>query len=267
MSYILRELGVFVWEARLRYFDLWYCLMTAELRSELARHYLGLIWWIVEPLMYLGAFYIVFAGIWRQSDAQHVPMLLVGLITWKWFDSTVRGASFSISSNWGLMQQAYIPKYIFPAVKVGSNTARFLTVFLLLIAYLVLSGHSFRISFLYVPLLVIIELSLILALSLLTSSIVAFLPDFRIVVDNLMNLLLFVSGVFFDIASVPDHLKHAVYFNPMFVIIQGFRDVILYGVTPDISSLTIVWGISIAVGFYAYRRIQRLDLIFPKTNG
>lgn len=251
----------------MRYFDLWYCLMSAELRSELARHYLGLIWWVVEPLMYLAAFYVVFGVIWKHSDAEHVPMLLLGLVTWKWFDSTVRGASHSISSNWGLMQQAYIPKYLFPAVKVGSNTARFLTVFALLLAYLLLSGQHFGLSALYVPVLLLIQLSLILALALLTSSIVAFLPDFRIVVDNVMTLMLFVSGVFFDVASVPENMRRIVSFNPMFVIIQGYRDAILHGVTPNLPALFIVWGVSIGVGFFAFRRIQRLDLVFPKTNG
>ena len=100
----------------------------AELRSEIARAYLGILWWVIEPVLYMLAFYVVFAVVMQRGGEGYIVVLLTGLVAWKWFDATVRSGANAISANQGLMQQVYVPKYIFPAIVILTNLIKFVIV-------------------------------------------------------------------------------------------------------------------------------------------
>ena len=78
-----------------------------------------MIWWIVEPLLCVGVFYIVFELGLRRGGDGFVAYLLCGLVTWKWFDGTVRSSASIISMGLGLMHQVYLPKYLLPLSSAG----------------------------------------------------------------------------------------------------------------------------------------------------
>ena len=94
---------------------IWYRSL-AQLRSESSRAYLGYLWWVLEPLLYLAVFYVVFALVLNRGDENYVQVLLTGLVVWKWFDSSVRSSMDVIHQNAGLIDKVYLPKIVFPTV-------------------------------------------------------------------------------------------------------------------------------------------------------
>ncbi|MBL4567407.1 MAG: ABC transporter permease, partial [Porticoccus sp.] len=86
----------------------------AELKAESSRSYLGFFWWILEPALYMVAFYIVFALVFQRGGPGFIPFLLCGLVVWKWFGSVVSGSANVILSSSALIRQVYIPKYLLP---------------------------------------------------------------------------------------------------------------------------------------------------------
>ena len=70
-----------------RYLEIIYYKTYADLRSEASRSYLGFVWWILEPVLYMSVFYLVFSVIRGQKDEDFILFLLVGLVSWKWFAS------------------------------------------------------------------------------------------------------------------------------------------------------------------------------------
>jgi lipopolysaccharide transport system permease protein len=105
-----------------------------DLRTEVARRFLGFAWWILEPVMYMAVFYLVFGLGLRQGGPDYVPFLLSGMVAWKWFDGSVRQASNCIVMNAGLIQQIFVPKYVFGLIQIFTNTFKFLLILVLLIA-------------------------------------------------------------------------------------------------------------------------------------
>ncbi len=119
-----------------RYMEfIWYRAL-AEIKADMSRGFLGFAWWIIEPVMYMGAFYVIFGLIFRQRGADYVPFLLCGLVVWKWFDSAIRNASTSITHNMWLIYQVYLPKMVFPAIATLISTLRFAVVFSMLLLFL-----------------------------------------------------------------------------------------------------------------------------------
>lgn len=233
---------------------------AADLISEARRGYLGILWWIIEPVLYMSVFYLIFVVVFDRGGEGRVAFLLTGLVVWKWFASSIPQCANSITANIGLIRQVYIPKYVFPAMVVMNSTIKFLIVFVLLLVFLILTGSRPGIEWFALPVLMGVQLLLMLAIGSVLSAFVPFIPDLRLIIDNGMILLFFMSGIFFDISSASPEIKTYLYLNPMVGIIDNYRLVLLDGVWPDWSLLARVFSLSLlglALGWYLLRRFDR----------
>jgi len=238
----------------------------ADLKAEAARSYLGLLWWIIEPVLYLGAFYILFVLVMQRGGPDFVPTFLCGAVVWKWFASGIQGGSHAISAHRGLLQQVYVQKFIFPVIAVLGSTARFVPVFLIFIFFLLLYGIPVQATWLAAPLVIFTQLCLVLSLAMLVGAITPFLPDLKAVIDNGMMALFFISGVFFNINEVHEPLKSYLLLNPMAGLIDEYRNIMLRGIWPDTGRLAIVLTDSIALGALALALLKQMDHKYGKTR-
>ena len=248
-----------------RYLELVWYKALAELRAEAARAYLGFLWWIIEPVLYMAAFYVVFGIIFQRGGPDFVPFLLCGLLVWKWFGSTVVASSNTIMANAALMQQVYLPKYLFPSIVVVINTLKFLLVFSVLLVFLLVYGIRPTEAWLCLPLIILTQFLLVASIAGLVSATVPFVPDFRLFLDNAMMMLLFLSGIFFDIGTLSDKLQTIIRLNPMAVLIESYRVVLIDGQWPDGRYMAFVVGFAL-FGLLAARQVfARYDRIYPKV--
>jgi len=195
-----------------------------------------------------------------------VPTFLCGAVVWKWFDSGVKGGSNSISVHNGLLQQVYVPKYIFPVIAVLGSTARFLPVFAIFSIFLLLYGIHAQATWLAAPMVMFTQLCLVLALSMLVGAITPFLPDFKVAIDNGMMLLFFISGVFYNINDVHEPLKSYLLLNPMAGLIDEYRNVMIRGIWPDSGRLAIILFSSVALGALALALLKQMDHKYGKVR-
>jgi len=235
------------------------------LMAEARRGYMGMLWWVFEPIMSMSVFYVVFGLIFKRGGEGFVPFLLCGLVLWKWFDACVRQGAGSIQGNRLLIGQVYLSKCIFPAVVVVVNSAKFLIVFILFLVFLLIYGVHPSVAWVWIPLLLLTQLMLIMAASFLVAAVVPFLPDIKILVDNALTLLFFMSGVFFDVSHAPVKFQHYLDMNPVAVLIHSWRQVLLEGVSPDWMAVGTVAVIALLFFAIALLLIKRWDRLYPKV--
>ena len=204
----------------------------AELKFEAQRTYVGVLWWIFEPIMFMLIFYFVFAVVFERGTENFVPFLLIGLTAFHWLQSTVTQASWAIISNRPLIQQVHVPKFVFPTVVVLSTTAKFAIVFCLLLIYLVVYGIPVAWEWLYSLVCLANMLLLTTGMAFLASSVTPFVPDIRILIDNGFRGLFFLSGIFYEISSLPPGLAEWLRLNPIALVIEDLRDALLYHQEP-----------------------------------
>ena len=246
------------------FFDLILKNAQAGLRAEISRGYLGMLWWIIEPLIYMGVFYVVFGHLMHRGDNNYVIFLLLGLIVWKWFHTTVNTGANSLMNNKGLMNLVYVPKIVFPLTNVVVNTFKFFLVFFLFIVIVQFASIKPSIYWLWLPVLILIQLFLIIAVTSLLASVMPFFPDLHFILDNILLMLLFLSGIFFNISNLPKHLQKYLKLNPIAAVIDMFRQVILSGVSPDLGELACVIIFSFFIFLAALFFLRRFDRIYPK---
>lgn len=236
----------------------------ADLKSEAARGYLGWLWWIIEPLLYLAAFYVVFGIALKHDEPGFVPSLLIGLVVWKWFDVAAKMSATAISAGRGLMAQVYLPKQFFALVVIFRNTVKFALTLVLLLAFLLLFSDPTFQTWVALPLLLFLQLLLITGVGLLLSAIVPLWPDLKMVVDNGLMLMFFLSGIFFDISRVEGLAGDVLRLNPMAIFVLEYRKCLLRGEWPDAIQLVAIGLVSIIVLLLGVKLLKRFDQTYPR---
>ena len=250
---------------RFRYLELVLYKGLADLNSDASRAYIGFLWWILEPLLYMGAFYVAFGLGIRGGGVDMLLFLLCGLVPWKWFSSTVQNGSDTIPINNGLIQQIYLPKYILPWVSLVTSGIKFLIILSLLLVFTVCIGHWPTLAWLALPVLVLAELLFTIAVTSLAAAVVPLLPDLGLIIDNGLIVMMFLSGIFFNMKNLPPTVRTLLEINPIVPVINGYRAVLMDGTWPAWGSLAWVVGISAIMYAVAFRILQRFDRIYPKV--
>ncbi|HEX6834340.1 MAG TPA: ABC transporter permease [Rudaea sp.] len=232
---------------RLHYLELVLFSTYAELRAERARSYLGLAWWVLEPAMQMATFYLVFAVIMRSAQPDFVPNLIVGLTIWQWFKSCVSHGGHAIWLNLNLIRQVKLPVAIFPSVQILADTVKFLYIFALLLVILWCTGYPPAASYVALVPVLIVELIFASAAAYFVAALVPLIPDLRFVIEQFLQVLMFLSGVVFSLDAAPQPWRQIFMLNPIAVLVDASRAILLHGAWPDWFALARVGVISLVL--------------------
>lgn len=236
----------------------------AGLRAEASRNYLSFLWWVLEPLLSMLVFYIVFGLLFQRGTEDFVAFLLVGLVSWQWFSNTIKHSMSSIYGSGRLMNQVDLPKVFFPSVVIIIDLVKFSFVLVLLMLFLWLYGFDIGLTYLALPLVLGAQLLLITSLSYFVAAIIPFIPDLRFLIDTLLQLTFFLSGIFYAGDSIPEQYQFYFYLNPMVNLIEGYRNIFMYNLWPDWSSLFIITILSLVAVYATQSLIRRFDYLYPR---
>jgi lipopolysaccharide transport system permease protein len=250
---------------RIPYLELVLYKTYADLKAEASRTYLSFLWWVIEPVLYMIVFYVVFDLLFKRGGGgDFIPFLLCGLTVWKWFDGTLRGGMVALRSNISLMRQVHIPKILFPTVTILNNTVKFAIVQLLLLIFLQLYGFTPTWVYLALPLLILVQLCLIAACTYWLAAVEPFLPDIKPIVANVLTLMLFLSGIFYSPDRIPEAYRAYFFLNPMAGLIDAYRDVLLEGVWPNWSRVLWVAVASAGALYTGILFLKAKDRVYPR---
>ncbi|QIX97179.1 ABC transporter permease [Cedecea sp. FDAARGOS_727] len=249
----------------LRTIELVWVKAKLNLKSEASINYLSYAWWIIEPVLQMAIYYLVFSFLLKQGGHDYVPFLLTGLIPWIWFGRSVSHAQGSIIQGKYLMNQVHMPKIFFPLTFILQDAIKQLLVFILLFIFLVLYGYNYDLGMLWIIPVILVQLLLIIAFSLVVSVIVPFVRDFSFVIETGLQIMMFCSGIFFNYKTIPAMESKVFFMNPMAVILSSYREVLMYHNAPNIKLLAYVVIVSlilISISLYAFKK---LEFIFPRV--
>ena len=250
-----------------QYMELLEFRAVAELKRDSSGMYLGIVWWFLEPILYMLVFYAIFGVGLKKGGIDFVFYLLCGLVPWKWLDSTVRTSSGVMFSSAGLMRQVYFPKWLMPGYVIVANTYKFFIIFLLMILFFLIAGLRPSIAWFAIPLVISLQFLLVVSLSLMASYLVTIIPDLRFVVNYGMTMLFFLSGIFFDVSDLGEPVRAWLSWMPTVVVIKAYRDIFLYGLIPDIYMLSRVLLPSLFFLLLGSFLLIRFDRYYPRVLG
>lgn len=248
----------------LRYWDIIRYRIFVDVKNELYRSHMGIFWWILEPAMYLAAFYFIFETIFQRGGPGFVGFLLVGLVFWRWFDNSVKRTSSAILSNAGLIQQVTLPKVMYPITELGSALVRFSFVLPILFIFLWFYQGKIHLTTLWLPVLMLIQLTLAAGIATVFAALIPFATDLRKLLDHGLMMMFYMSGIFFNISKAPEYLQKWLYMNPMATLIAEYRNILLQGQAPDLGILATIMLCSVLLLWFSTRLIKHFDAVYAR---
>jgi ABC-2 type transport system permease protein len=215
-----------VWEYR----ELLANLVRKELKVKYKNSVLGFVWSLLNPLLYLVVFSIVFQAIMKAGIAYFPIFLLSGLLCWNLFSNGLGGSTASIVSNASLVQKVWFPREILPLAAIGAALVHFFLQLTVLIAALIVfqkapDWKAIPLLFLATAVLLLLAASLGIGLAAVN----VYLRDTQHLLELVLLAWFWMSAVVYSYQSVAERLgaKSWVFLlNPMVPIITTFQRVI-----------------------------------------
>ncbi len=224
--------------------DLIWTNAVFNVRAEVQRSYLSYLWLILEPLLYMVVYYVVFDKLLQRGGEGFVVFLLAGLVPWMWFAKAVNSSSGSIMQNNKLILQIGIPPIVLPLITIMQASLKQIPIFILLLCLMWLSGYSPGLHWLALIPVLVIQALLIVACACATASIIPFVRDLAYLVPTGITFLMFLSGVFYDYRNISEPWQSRFLMNPVAFLLKSYREILIDNTTPDFNTLAIVGLIS-----------------------
>lgn len=250
--------------SRAHYWNLVLYQTWADLRVEARRYYISYVWWILEPLLEMGVFYLVFAVLLERGGPNFVQFLLVGLVAWKWFGTTSQHCCNALTGAKGLINRAALPKVIFPTVVILRDTFKAGIAMLMVWGFVVASGFPPNTAYHALPVILLTQLLLVAAVGYVLAAAVPFVPDLTFLVTLILRMVFFLSGVFFSPERIPPEYQTYFFLNPVARLIDDYRGVLLHGQWPEWEPLLVIALASLLVILFAVRLMRRFETSYPR---
>jgi lipopolysaccharide transport system permease protein len=241
-----------------QYFRLIDIMARMALRADATRFFLGYIWWVLEPLLWVGVFYMVFVVIMSTRQPDFLLFLMTGKLTFVWFSKSVTQASNSIVNSKGLVGRINVPKTLFPMAVIQESLYRQIAVFVLLFAFLLGSGYAVTAIWWYLVPLILVNYVIIVACAFVGACLVCIARDFAQLISLGIMFLLFISGIFWDVRGLddPHKIEAVLAVNPMAFIVDCYRQIMMHNTPPDMLHLLTI-GAGFGALLYAMVLIMR----------
>ncbi len=246
-----------LWEYR----DLFWALVARDVRVRYAQAVLGVAWAVIQPVTQVLVFTVLlhrFAHIESDAPVPYPVFCLAGMVPWQLFATGLAQASDSLIGSAGLITKVYFPRLIIPLASILTACVELAIGMALLLVVLLTQGVPVRPGMLLAfPLLVLAFLATV-SLGLWTSAINAQYRDVRHALPFVMQLLVFVTPVFYPVSLLPAQYRWCTALNPIAPIIEAFRAA-LFGIALPWGRLALGGLVTMSVGFSGYLYFRSVE--------
>ena len=234
-------------------------LIAKDFKVRYRNMSLGIFWSLVNPLVMMGVLTFVFSVI-MPSQQEHFPLfVLMGLLPFNFFTLAWATGTNSVIENTTLVKKVPFQRELLPVSVVLANALHYLIQLgLLLLAAAIVVGVSS--SWLWLPLVVLLQLVFVCGMALGSSALDVYYRDVRYVVESMNLVLFFMVPIFYSFDRVGQKYALLYELNPVAAVILLTRTILLEGQPPNAATLAKLAGVSLftlVAGAMVFRRIER----------
>ena len=241
-------------------------MVARDIASRYQGSFFGALWTVLNPLLLMATYFFVFGVVLRSrwsgdaSQSGYVLYFLAGMLPWLAFSEAAGRAP-----NVVLEHRTFVSKLVFPIdtlpanlVVAGLVTELFgLAIFL---TGLLIARGSVPITALWLPVILIPQILLTMGVAWILAAIGVFMRDLGQVIGFLLTLGFFLTPICYPEASLPEAAMRLMQFNPIYILVHGYRMMLLEGQAPLIAQVGWLWVGSglLAIGGYGwFHRLQK----------
>ena len=237
-------------------------LIKQDLLGKYRKSILGLLWTLINPLIQLIVYVVLFQYIFDITIENYPIYLFIGIMGWNLFSVSLTAGTGSIVRNSGMVKKIYFPKEVLPIAILIGNVINYILTLPITILGLYISGIGLTWHILLLPIILIVQFIFTYSLTLIFAGLNVFARDIEQLLNNLLFVWMYITPVVFSIDMVPNALKIIFYLNPMLYIINAYRDLLYYNKCFDIKAILIVLVVSLILVIIAQFIFNKLSKRF-----
>jgi homopolymeric O-antigen transport system permease protein len=241
-------------------------LVSRELRRKYKGSSLGVLWYLVNPLVLLGAYTLMFGHVLKVQSFKDYPVfLMIGIVVWTFFQQSLLSSSESLIDQGPLVRKARFPREAIPAASVAVQLITFLAILLLLLPVALALRGSLQPALLLLPVVVVLLFAFVLGCALIVSVLHAYFRDVAPIVTAALLPWFFLTPIFFQPSTLSFVRHHAwvgtllAWVNPVAPFVESMRAILYSGMAPDWGRLVYmvcVATLTLGAGALVFRRME-----------
>jgi lipopolysaccharide transport system permease protein len=243
------------------YWNLMLSLVRRDIQARYRRTFLGPLWAIIPAVMTMVIFSLLRGVV--DIDSEGVPYVVFAfstIVPWTYFQKALTNIPNGVISNGGLLRKMAVPRAIFPLIGMLTALFDFAMSFIVLVGILLLNGVPITIAWVWLPLLMLLLSLLAWIVGIGISAISVYRRDILRGLAYIVQLWFFATPVVYSFNEVQGTQRALYSLNPTVGIIDGFRQVLVFGKAPDTDLLLVgfvVMVLVLVVTYPLYRSMSR----------
>lgn len=251
-------------------------LTSRELKARYRGSVLGFLWSLLNPLLMLAVYTVVFQIILPNREEATRPyalFLFCGLLPWNWLSAALTDASASLLTHGALLRKILFPAEILPTVCVLAQAAHFLLALPVLLGGLVLGALGLfgrpmplGLPLLQIPLLLVLQGLFLLGIGLFLAALTVHFRDVKDILATALTLWFFATPILYALPEVKSHgLLRLLRLNPASPLFAAWRDALFYGHWVPATSWLVLAGLGGGTFLLGWAFFDRLRDSFPEA--
>ena len=244
-------------------------MVKREIVGRYRGSFFGIFWSFFNPLIMLAVYTFVFSYVFNarwsigsDSKTEFALALFIGMIAHGVISECLNRSPLIILDNTSYVKKVVFPLEILPWVLVGAASFHSLISLLVWVVGYLLINQSFNWTAVFTPLILLPLLFYSLAISWFLSALSVYVRDIAQITGVISTVLLFMSPVFYPASALPEQYQIIFNINPLTLIIESLRAVMMWGQLPAWQDLAFELLKSIFVAWLAFKWFQKARVGF-----
>lgn len=239
-----------------------YTLTLRELKGRYKSASLGFAWAFINPLLSMLVLSIVFSLFIKIDIENYQAFLLSGILPWTFFATSLSSGTSSLVNNRELIKKTYFRREAIPLASILASLLNFLVSILIFLGLFIILKFPISSGTFLLPLAILMEVTLIIGIVLLTSSLDIYYRDVTFIISAAVLIWFYLTPIFYPITIVPERFLFVYKLNPMVGIISLYRTLLLGTNYFDIGAILISLVETLIFIFIGYLTFKKREKYF-----
>ena len=221
-------------------------LTGREIKRKYARSYLGIVWSVLSPLLYMLVMTLVFSTMFKRNIQNFPLYYLGGYLFWNLFGQISNSVMTVLVDNRNLLLRVKVPKNVFVLSRCYTALVNFLYSLIAFFPLLFLSGVKPSVTMLLFPIDIMLCVMFGLGVGYILSILYVFFADIKYLYSVFLTMLMYLSAIFYPVEQVPAAMQMVINNNPVYCYMLFARDAMIYATFPttDLWMKTVFWALA-----------------------
>lgn len=236
-------------------------LVLKDLKLKYRGSWLGFVWSLVNPLVMLIVYLVAFKYILGVRGEGFVFLLLLAILAWTFFSSSLSMSAGGIVDNGALIKTVAFPRAVLPIASIFFNLAQYLlTAAVFIPLMLLLHRTPPSAPMLLFPVFLLLQVALTVGIGLALATGTTFFRDIRHFLEIALSVMFWTTPIIYDFNTIPGPWQWLVLFSPLSSYVLAYQRIFYYGAWPGMAVTVIAVGyavVALSAGVALFSRYER----------